>query len=85
MNTKTYDRNLIKGLALIADEDYLRVRYVPLFGASSLVEDISFNALRGLHQAAYGLVGEANPDFNPSEWVRYSEHLELNQKYNVNY
>lgn len=83
MNTRTYDRNVTKGLALIADEAFVKVRYVHIAMASAVIEDVSFKTLRGLHQAAYGKIGEANPDFDPPQWVRYSEHLALNLKYKV--
>ena len=83
MKTKTYDRNVAKGLALIADESYAKVRYVSILAASTLVEDASFKMLRSLHQVAYGSVGELDPDFDASEWSRFSEHLKLNQKYSL--
>ncbi len=83
MKTRTYDRNVAKGLALIADENYNKVRYVSILAASTLVEDTSFKMLRSLHQVAHGTVGELNPDFDASEWSRFSENLKLNQTYNV--
>lgn len=76
MNTKTYDRNTSKRLALVADEDYRHIRYVPIIAASPDIEEVNLSTLKLLHQAAYGVVGKPNPDFDPVEWSRYSEMVE---------
>ncbi len=73
MNTKTYDRNIAKRLALVADEDYRHIRYVPIIAASPEIEEVNLSTLKLLHQAAYGVVGKTDPDFNPVEWAKYSQ------------
>lgn len=79
MPIRTYDRNVSKSLALIADDDFSKVRYVHIARASTVIEDVSFKTLRNLHLAVFANTGETNLVFDPKLWVRYREHLALNQ------
>lgn len=83
MHNKTYDRNVIKGLALVADEHYSKVRYVSIIAASTLVEDVSLSMLKRLHQAAHGVISETNPSPDLSLWSRYSALVSADQQANT--
>jgi hypothetical protein len=79
--TKTYDRNVLSGQALIANDDRTVIQYTNIRRASPQITDISFAELKQLHAIAAGLVngqvGGARAEFTAVQWQRYAESLEI--------
>ena len=79
MSTKTYDRNVLRGQALIANVDRTVVQYINIRRASPQITDISFEELKQLHTVAAGLVngqiGGPRAEFSAVQWTRYAEGL----------
>ena len=80
MYTKTYDRNISKGIAFNLNERGESTRYVNIKTASSHIDDVSFFTLKNLHLDALRNPRSMPLEFDPNEWVRYLEHMELHTK-----
>ena len=66
-----YDRNITKGLDLIAEQDYRHQQYAPIDSNIEL-QQVPLTILKQLHTVANayvcGLTGGQKPGFDPSEW-----------------
>ena len=81
MPTRTYDRNVLRGQALIANDDRTVVQYTNIRRASPQITDISLVELKQLHAIAAGLVngqvGGPKAEFSAAQWLRYAESLAI--------
>ncbi len=73
MYTRTYDRNVLRGQALIANEDYTNVRYTNIWSASTVIEQVDLPTLQILHYVANRAISKNNNEVKVSEWSRFSQ------------
>ena len=84
MTIKTYDRNILRNEALIANADRSIIQYVHIKDAASIIDVISFDELRKLHTVAVtkfnGRLGRPRAEFAAIQWTRYAKGITAKMK-----
>lgn len=75
MDLLTYDRNIVKSIALVAEPGYINPRYINLAEADQDMEDANYFQLRQMHTLASGIIDgqvtNPTPGFAAEEWLNY--------------